>query len=140
GGERLGDTLLPLAARGVRGAAFPYPRVEEEGPGSPTPGTLALAGLGDRGGRAGRPYPAGAGRVGEPPRARADRVVFGPETVPQEALRRRGSWTLAGGSGVVGRGAGEGQEPREGPPLRRFGRRPGAGERQGVVPRRGDGL
>src|ERR671911_1285747 len=82
----------------------------------------------------------GAGRVGKPSRAPADRVGFGPETVPQEAPRRRGAWTLAGGPGVVGRDAGEGQEPCEAPPLRRLGQRPGAGERRGVVTRRGDGL
>src|ERR671913_262550 len=73
----------------------------------------------------------GAGRVGKPSRAPADRVGFGPQTVRQEAPRRRGAWTLAGGPGVVGRDAGEGQEPREAPPLRRLGRRPGAGERRG---------
>src|SRR5215213_9800312 len=82
----------------------------------------------------------GAGRVGEPPRACADRVGFRPETVPQEAPRHRGPRPLAGGPGVVGRDAGERQEPREAPPLRRLGRRPGAGERRGVVPRRGNGL
>src|SRR5688500_19656628 len=82
----------------------------------------------------------GAGRVGKPSRAPADRAGFGPETVPQEAPRRRGAWTLAGGPGVVGRDAGEGQEPREAPPLRRLGRRPGAGERRGVVSRRGEGM
>src|ERR671911_2141526 len=82
----------------------------------------------------------GAGRVGKPSRAPADRVGFGPETVPQEAPRRRGAWTLAGGPGVVGRDAGEGQEPREAPPLRRLGRRPGAGERRGGGFRWGGGL
>src|SRR5215211_7421405 len=82
----------------------------------------------------------GAGRVGEPSRIPAGYLGFGPETVSQEATRRRDPRTLAGGPGVVGRDAGEGQEPREAPPLRRLGRRPGTGKRRGVVPRRGDGL
>src|SRR3712207_4867071 len=82
----------------------------------------------------------GAGRAGKPSRTPAGYLGFRLETVPQEALRRRGPWTLAGGSGVVGRYAGEGQEPCETPTLRRLGRRPGAGERRAVVPRRGDGL